>query len=381
MTAWRRHLHQHPELSFAETETAAYIAERLREMGYAPQTGVAGTGVVAVLEGSRPGPTVALRADIDALPVQEATGLPFASARPGVMHACGHDAHTAILLGAARALREIHQEVAGQVRFLFQPAEEMPPGGAKGMIEAGVLNGVDAVFGLHVGNFVPVGKIGLRTGPFNASADNFRVVLHGKGGHAAYPQNTVDPIAMLGAAISALQHIASRMINPVEPVVLTIGWVRGGDADNIIPNQVEFGGTIRATQPYIREQAHARLKSVMEGIAATFGGRADVTVDWGYPALINDAAMTDLARKAAAFALGPENVIEPPLGMGGEDFAYFAQACPGSFARLGTGAPETAGTAAHSPTFVISEDAFAVGLAYYISLVLQCAQDVPGRPE
>lgn len=375
VTAWRRHLHQNPELSFEEKETAAFVEERLTEMGYEPRTGVGGGhGVVAVLEGGKSGPTIALRADMDALPIQEETGLPFASTRPGKMHACGHDAHTAVLLGTAKALKQIAREVSGKVVFLFQPAEEMPPGGAKGMVEAGVLEGVDAVFGLHVSNPVETGKIGFRAGTVNAASDLFKVALYGKGGHAAYPHNTVDPMVMLAFALSAAQSIVSRNVNPVASAVLTVGWVRGGEANNIIPEKVEFGGTIRTFDPQVQELVHARLKQMMEGVAAAHGGRAEVQSTYGYPALHNDARMTEVARRAAVLVLGEENTAEPPAGLGGEDFAYFALARPACFARLGTGTPETASISAHNPRFVISEESFAVGVAYYISLALHAGE-------
>lgn len=371
VTAWRRHLHQNPELSFEEQETAAFVTERLTEMGYAPRTGVGGGyGVVAVLEGGKPGPTIALRADMDALPIHEETGLAFSSTRAGKMHACGHDAHTSVLLGTARALRQIQSQVPGKIVLLFQPAEEKPPGGAKGMVEAGVLEGVDAVFGIHVSNPVDAGKLGFRAGPVNANSDRFKVTLHGRGGHAAGPHNTVDPIVMLGAAISSLQSIVSRSVNPMENAVVTIGWVRGGDADNIIPEKVEFGGTVRTFDPRVQELVHARIKAVAEGVAVAHGGRAEVVSTYGYPVLNNDARITDVARQVATAIFGEEQIVEPPAGMGGEDFAYYAQARPACFARLGTGTPTTMSIPAHNPRFVISEDAFAVGVAYYVGLAL-----------
>jgi amidohydrolase len=374
VTAWRRHLHQNPELSFHEVETAAFVAARLTEMGYAPRTGLGGVhSVVAELVGGRPGPTIALRADMDALPIHEETNLPFASTRPGKMHACGHDAHTSVLLGAAKVLHQIQDQLPGKIVFLFQPAEELPPGGAKPMVEAGVLDGVDAVFGLHVSNPVPTGQIGFRSGPVNAAADLFKVTLFGQGGHAAYPHNTVDPMIMLAAAISGVQAIISRSVNPVDSAVLTIGWVRGGDADNIIPEKVEFGGTIRTFDPQVQALVHARLKTVIEGVAASFGGRAEVVSTYGYPVLHNDVAMTEVARQAAALVLGEENTMEPLLGLGGEDFAYYAQARPAFFARLGTGTPQTAGIPAHNPRFVIAEESFEVGVAYYVALALHAA--------
>lgn len=375
VTLWRRYLHQNPELSFQEVETASFVAQKLTEMGYQPQTRVGGgNGVVAVLEGGKPGRTIALRADMDALPIQEETNLPYASTRPGKMHACGHDAHTAVLLGAAKALMEIRDEVPGKVVFLFQPAEEVFPGGAKGMVEAGVLDGVDAVFGLHVTNPVLAGQIGVRSGPVNAASDEFKVTLYGRGGHAASPHTAVDPIVMLGSVITALQSIVSRSVNPVDQAVLTIGWVRGGEADNVIPEKVEFAGTIRTFDPAVQKLVHARMKAVVEGVAAAHGGRAEIEETYGYPVLRNDEAMTEVARRCAALVVGEENTVVPPLGLGGEDFAYYAQERPACFVRLGTGTPETLTLPTHNPRFVIDESALEVGVAYFISLALHASQ-------
>jgi amidohydrolase len=375
VTEWRRHLHQNPELSFEEEQTAAFVVAKLTEFGYAPRTRVGGShGVVAVLEGGKPGPTIALRADMDALPIQEEADVPFASTRPGIMHACGHDAHTSVLLGTAKALKQIQAQVPGKIVLLFQPAEEKPPGGAKGMVEAGVLDGVDAIFGIHVSNPVETGKLGFRAGPVNANSDRFRVTLTGRGGHAAGPHNTVDPIVMLAAAINSVQSIVSRSVNPMDNAVLTIGWVKGGDADNVIPERVEFGGTVRTFDPKVQELIHARLKTVVEGVAAAHGGRADVVSTYGYPVLNNDAAMTEVARQVATELFGAENIVEPPAGMGGEDFAYYAQVRPACFARLGTGTPTTATIPAHNPKFVINEDSFSLAVAYYVGLALHAGE-------
>lgn len=369
--AWRRHLHRHPELSFAERETAAFVAERLKEMGYEPISGLGGGhSVVARLSGGRPGPTIALRADMDALPIAEETGLPFASINPGVMHACGHDAHTAILLGAAKTLMAVSDQVPGDVVFLFQPAEEVAPGGAKAMVEAGVLDGVHSVYGLHVGNMLPAGRIGFRAGPVYAASDAFRVRLLGKGGHAATPHLTIDPIAMLGQAITAVQNIASRMVSPLESAVVTIAWVHGGGpANNVIPEAVEFGGTIRTFDEGVREAVHQRLCQVVEGVVASFGGRAEVEVRRGYPVLHNDEAMTQSASMAAAAVLGAENVVLAARSAGGEDFAYYALERPACFARLGTGTPETVNLPVHNSRFVLDERALVVGISYYLALV------------
>lgn len=374
VTEWRRHLHRYPELSFEEAETSAFVAQRLTDMGYQPQTNFGGGyGVVATLEGGRPGPTIAFRADMDALPIHEETGLEWSSTRPGKMHACGHDAHTSTLLGAAKVMRQLQREIPGKIVFVFQPAEEKPPGGAQGMVKAGVLEGVEAIFGLHVTNPLPVGHMGFRAGPVNAASDSFKITLRGKGGHAAYPHITVDPIAMLGATIQGIQNVVSRMVNPTESAVVTIGWVKAGDANNVIPEVAELGGTIRTLTDETRDLVPGKLEAVARGAAAMFGGAADVEVLRGYPVNVNDARMNEIARQAAEMVIGAENCVEPPLGMGGEDFAFYSRVRPSCFARLGTGLPGRAPLPAHNPRFVIEEGAFPVGLAWYLSLALNYA--------
>lgn len=373
----RRHLHRNPELSFQEEQTAAYIAAQLREMGYEPQTGIGGHGVKAVLRGGRgPGPTIGLRADIDALPIQEETGLPFASCKPGVMHACGHDVHTATLLGAARALRQLQPELRGQVVLVFQPGEESNPGGASLMIRDGVLENprIEAMFGLHVWPYEDAGIMTFGAGPMLAAPDEFEIRIAGRGGHAARPHQTVDAVYVGAQLIVALQGIVSRSVNPMQPAVLTVGALHAGSKHNIIAGEAVLQGTIRTMDEGVRELMHRRLREVCEGICAAYGATCEVAIDTGYPVLVNDAAMTEVARQAARAALGEANVKPMEAGMGGEDFAFFLQHVPGSFARLGSarpGTPPQQRYGLHTPKLDIDERCMVTGVAYYLSLVRQ----------
>jgi amidohydrolase len=370
--AARRHIHQHPELSFQEEQTAAFVAERLRALGYEPQTNIGGYGVKAVLRGARAGKTVALRADMDALPLREEERVPFASLHPGVMHACGHDSHTSILLGAAQALRGLQGQLAGNVVFLFQPAEELPPGGAKSMIEAGVLDDpkVDCVFGLHQGAQLDVGTMAVTAGARQASADTFRITFSGPGGHAAMPHRTVDVIAAAGQAITAIHQIVARHLPAQQPVVITIGQIHGGTKENIIPELVTMSGTVRCFDEQIRKEIPDRIRSMIDAAAAMFGAKAKLDYQLGYPVVINDGEMAEVARRAAARILGDENVLKPEPIMPAEDFSYFLQRVPGAYASLGIGTPgSTNRGSSHSPDFFLDEASLPIGVAYYLSLV------------
>lgn len=375
----RRHIHANPELSYQEEKTAAYVAERLREMGYAVETGIGGVHAVkAVLEGGRPGPTIGLRADMDALPITELTELPFKSQNPGVMHACGHDAHTAMLLGAAKALKQVQSQIAGKVAFLFQPAEEVGPGGAKYMVEAGALEGIDAVFALHIGPGLDAGKLGFLEGISNANSDGLRITVTGKGGHAAAPQTTVDAVVVAGHVIVALQQIVARQVGPTQSAVVTIGSVHGGTKGNIIAEQVELVGTVRTLDPKVREEMPGRIERLVNGVCEAFGATAKVEYRFGYPSCVNDAAMTDLARRAAALAVGAENVVRNEVSLGGEDFAYMLQAAPGAMGRIGSAIP--AAPAAdryplHNARLMVDESALVNGVAYYVALAALAGQE------
>lgn len=372
-TACRRHLHQYPELSYQEKETSAFIEAELRQLGYEPQTGIGGYGIKVVLQGGKgPGRTIALRADIDALPIQEQTGLPFASRKEGVMHACGHDVHTAILLGAAKALKELQPELTGQVVLIFQPGEESAPGGASLMIKDGVLEAphVDAIFGLHVLPSLTVGLMGFGDGPRMGAPDEFDLTIHGKGGHGAHPYATVDAVYVACQVVTALQGIVSRNINPFDPVVLTVGSIHSGNKHNIIPGEAVLQGTIRTMSQPVRERMQQRIREVADGVCAAYGATASLAVRTGYPVLVNSPAETDLARAAATAVLGEERVTVMEPSMGAEDFAFYLQQRPGSFARLGAAAPDDRERAGlHTPRLNVDERCIPVGVAYYLSLV------------
>lgn len=370
----RRRLHRHPELSFHEQETAAYIAAQLKEMGYEPETGLGGVhGVKAVLKGGRPGKTMLLRADIDALPIQEATDLPYASEVPGVMHACGHDMHTGVLLAAAKLLRPMAPELAGNVVFVFQPAEEVPPGGAKELVKAGVLENphVDAVFGMHVDPFLPAGQVSFAPGPVNASPDSFDIQIRGKGGHGAAPHQTVDAVVVGAQVVAALQSIHSRMVSPFDQLVVTVGRFHAGTGRNVIAGEAVLEGTVRTTSRELRERVPGLIEQVTAGVCASYGATFALKYDFGYPVLVNDAAMTDLARSVAGEVVGADRVRRAEPGMYGEDFAYYAQERPGCFGNLGVGEPGASACypCHHPKLFVADEQAMPVGLAYYVRLV------------
>jgi amidohydrolase len=376
VVADRRQLHQHPELGFREFETARYVADRLHTLELDDvRTEVATTGVVGLLKGrDGPGPCVLLRADMDALPITELSDAPYASVNSGVMHACGHDAHVAMLLGAARLLASRRERFGGTVKFVFQPSEEANGGGAKPMIEAGVLQEpyVDAAFGLHVGTNVQVGNVGVRAGSINASADAALVTIHGRGGHAARPHMAVDPVVVAAHCIIALQTLVSREVNPVAPAVITVGTVRAGTAANVIPDQAAFRGTIRTVDERTRRLLSERVPEVIQGIAQTFRARAEVEYRLGYPPLVNEPRMTELVRQVACDVVGNEHVTEPRPGMGAEDMAYFLEAVPGAFYRLGV-RNATLGTtfSNHHARFDIDEAALEVGVAMHAAVALR----------
>lgn len=363
LITWRRTIHMHPGLGFQEVKTAALVAETLREVGIHVETGVGGTGVVGTLgQGSL---TVALRADMDALPIQELNDVPYASQVPGVMHACGHDAHVAILLGVATLLAEA-PPTSGQVRFLFQPSEESAgPGGKSGalrMIEDGALEGVDAIFGLHVFPDIPTGAVGIIPGPAFAAADFFRLRVIGRGGHGAYPHRTVDPVVLSAQVITAMQTIVSRRLRPLDSGVVTVGTIHGGTKANIIPEEVELTGTVRSFRPEVREFLFAELERVC-GVARALGGDFDLHIGDSYPPTINDIAMAAFVREVATDLLGTDQVRAPEPEMGAEDFSLFLEKVPGCYFRLGTGRPGEPAHGLHNPHFDIDERALPVGVA------------------
>ena len=379
IVGWRRHVHQHPELSFQEHETARFIAQTLREMGIAVRTGVGKTGVVGRI-GSGP-PVFALRADMDALPVQEATDLPFASVNPGVMHACGHDVHVACLLGAARLLSETPPE-RGEVRLLFQPSEEHPDeeglGGAKRMVQDGAMEGVDAVFGLHVWFDVPAGQVALSPGPQMASAGVFRARIHGQGGHGALPEHTVDPVVLSAQVILGLQTVVSRRLRPTDAGVVTVGTVHGGTLDNIIPPYVDLTGTTRSLSDEVHGQIEREIESVL-GTVRALGGDYEVEFSRSVDVLVNDAQLTALVKETAIDLLGDQAVLSAEPAMTGEDFGSLAEHTPGCFMRLGGRFPGQPLPNHHDPHFDVDERALPIGAAIMTEVALRYLAQVEQR--
>ena len=369
----RRELHASPELSFKEDATSHYIAERLDALGVDKLTrGVGGTGVVAEIQGERPGRSVMVRADMDGLPLMETADVPFRSTRAGVMHACGHDVHMAIALELARWLADRRRELPGMVRFAFQPAEEQA-GGAKPMIDAGVLNGIDRVVGLHVWSPLPTGQIAVSDGLVMASADMFTVTIRGRGGHGAQPHMTVDAVVIAAEVVMALQTLVSRETSPVAPVVITLGSVHGGSAANIVAGEVIIQGTLRTFDAELRRHLLGRIAEVAEGIAGTMRGRSEFRHDSGTPPVINDPAMAKLVSEAASSVLGKEAVVSVDPLMVAEDFAYFLEARPGCFFLLG-GAPQGPPVVHHTPEFRIDERCLPIGFQVMTGAVLRLLQ-------
>lgn len=377
---WRRDIHQNPELGNQEVRTAKMVADHLRSLGIEVTENVAVTGVVGVLKGGKPGPTVALRADMDALPVTERVDLPFKSTvtatyngqQTGVMHACGHDTHVAILMGVAEVLAGMRNELQGTVKFLFQPAEEgiYEPGvtswGAKQMVEQGVMEDVDAVFGLHIGSQMEVGKIGYRSGPAMARVDNLEITVHGTQAHGASPWSGVDPIVTSAQIVSGLQTIISRNVNITQtPAVVTVGAVHGGIRHNIIPEKVEMIGTIRTFGDEQQALVHRRITEIATNIAESAGGKADVNITKLYPSTINDPTLTKQMEPTILAAAGEGNVIINELITGAEDFSFFQREKPGLFISLGgmkKGGDPTKTPSHHTPDFYIDEGGFVLGM-------------------
>jgi amidohydrolase len=361
----RRHLHANPELSYEEFNTAKFVAAKLRSYGIEPKEGMATTGIVALIKGKNPDKkTVALRADMDALPIEEATQVSYKSTRPGVMHACGHDVHTSSLLGTAKILSEIKDQFEGTVKLIFQPGEEKNPGGASYMIRDGALQNPTpaSIIGQHVMPLVPVGKVGFREGMYMASSDEIYLKVIGKGGHGAAPELTIDPIVIASHIIIALQQIISRNASPKQPTVLTFGRIIGEGATNIIPNDVKISGTFRALNEEWRASGLEKIKKMAESIAEGMGGKCEVSISHGYPYLENNPELTRRIRHAAEDYVGKENVVDIDITLGSEDFAYYSQVIPASFYRLGT-RNESKGITSyvHTPTFDIDEDALKIG--------------------
>ena len=360
----RHHLHANPELSYKEFKTSLFIQDHLQSLGI-PFKVMAETGVVALIEGKKSSRVIALRADIDALPIQEENKTTYTSTVPGVMHACGHDVHTSILLGAAKILHETKQDWEGTVKLIFQPGEEKNPGGASILIKQGVLENPapTAIVGLHVHPILETGKLSFRSGKAMASADEIYVTVKGKGGHAATPHLTADTVLAASELVVALQKVVSRDKDPLSPSVLSMCAINGGFTTNVIPSEVKLMGTFRAMDESWRFNAHKRMQDVAEGIAKSSGAEIDFKIDVGYPTVYNDPVITERAKSIAVSTVGENNVEEGELRMGAEDFGYYSQKIAGCFFRLGTGNKQkniTSGV--HTPTFDIDEDAIEIGM-------------------
>ena len=395
--AWRRDIHQHPELGNRETRTAKLVADHLRVLGLEVKTGIATTGVVAVLKGGKPGPRIAIRADMDALPVTERSALPFASKATstfrgetvGVMHACGHDAHTSTLMGVAEALAAMKADLPGEVLFVFQPAEEGPPddekGGAEEMLAEGIFRDFkpEAVFGLHVFSTLNAGQVGYRAGPIMAASDRFNIVVKGRQTHGARPWGGIDPIVAAADVIGTAQTIVSRRQNiSKQPVVVTFGAIKGGVHYNIIPDQVEMIGTIRTFDEGMRQAVFADLKNVAEHVAAAHGATAIAQIPdtKGNPVTVNDPALSVKMRPSLVRAVGAENVVDMDLNMGAEDFSFYAKAVPGFFFFVGAtpkGQDAVTAPSNHSPEFFLDESALDVGLRAMLQVTLDYLHGIP----
>ncbi|MBN8879414.1 MAG: amidohydrolase [Sphingobacteriales bacterium] len=361
----RHHLHAHPELSYQEFETARFVQQKLQEFGI-PFEIKATTGVIGLIKGKNPDKrTIALRADMDALPIQEENNIPYRSTREGVMHACGHDVHTTCLLGAAKILNELKDEWEGTVKLIFQPGEEKNPGGASLLIKEGVLENPrpSCIFGLHVHPGLAVGKMSFRSGKVMASADELYITIKGKGGHAASPHLCIDPILIASHLIVSLQQIVSRNNNPHNPTVLSITAIQGGSTTNVIPNEVKLKGTFRAMDEGWRFKAHDLIRQLSTNLVKSMGGEIDLLIDVGYPSVYNNEALHEIALVKAADYIGAANVEETEKRMGAEDFGYYSQQIPGCFFRLGV-MNEAKGITSnvHTPTFNIDESAIETGI-------------------
>ena len=361
----RRHLHAHPELSFQEHQTADYIQARLEAFGISNSRRIADTGVTCTIHGNGSGREIALRADIDALPITEENDVAYRSTNEGVMHACGHDVHTASMLGACRILLDHRDHFNGSIKIIFQPGEEKLPGGASILIKEGILRDPEpaAIIGQHVMPAVPVGKVGFRQGMYMASADEIYMTIVGKGGHAAMPENFIDPVSITAQIITALQQVVSRTASPKIPSVLSFGKITGNGATNVIPDQVSLEGTFRTFDEEWRAAAHNRIETIATGIAESMGAKCHVDIRKGYPYLVNEPELTARKTKAAEGYMGEGNVVDLDLWMAGEDFAFYSHHVDACFYRLGTGnAAKGITSGVHTPRFDIDEDALQTGM-------------------
>ncbi len=368
LVEWRRDFHRHPEIAFQEQRTSQVLRLALEEMGLEVES-LAKTGLRAKLPGKTDGRCVALRADIDALPVQEQGEREYISQNPGAAHACGHDGHMAVVLGAAKILTQLKDFFVGEVVFLFQPSEERPPGGAKLMVEEGALQGVDAIFGLHFWQSLPTGKVGMVKGPMMAQTGDFNITVQGKGGHGSMPQQTVDPILVASQLVVSIQSVVSRSVDPLKPAVVSFGTIHGGTIYNIIPEQVSLSGTIRTFDSDVHATVERRMREIVENTCQAFGATAEIEYKRGYPALVNHPEMVDFASEVTAKTLGEGRIMEIDPVMGGEDFAYFLQKVPGAFMFFGMG--DGMAYPHHHPRFDMDEKALPEATLLLTALVLE----------
>ena len=376
---WRRHLHRHPERSFHEERTAQFVEDTLASFGGLEITRPTPTSVLARLTGARSGPVLAIRADIDALPIEERNTHDFVSTHPGVMHACGHDGHTAMLLGAARVLASQRDALAGEVRFIFQHAEELHPGGAEELVRAGVMDGVDMVIGAHLWTPLAVGKVGVKAGALMAAPDTVRITITGSGGHAALPHQTVDSVAVAAQVIVNLQHIVARNVDPLQPSVVSITRIAGGTTYNVIPGEVEMEGTVRTFDETLRTQMPQLIERIVAGISAAHGARYTLSYERGYRPVVNDARATELLRRAVVHALGEEFLTEAIPTMGGEDFSAYQQRAPGAFFFIGARCEERGIVQPHHhDCFDIDERALDHGTRIFVAAALDFLGTGPG---
>lgn len=368
VVGWRRYLHQHPEVSFEEEQTAQFVYDTLQAFGEMELSRPTKTSVVAKLRGGKPGKVLGIRADMDALPIEEENTFDFASTRRGAMHACGHDGHTAMLLGAAKILSELKDDMPGEVRFIFQHAEELYPGGAEELVAAGVMNGVDAVIGIHLWAPMEVGSIGVSAGALMAAPDTFEIKIIGKGGHAAQPNLTVDSIAIGAQVVTNLQHVVARNTDPLEPIVLSVTKFIGGTAYNVIPGTVELTGTVRTFNPDLRAAVPELMERIVKGLTEAHGATYEFKYENGYRPVVNDEQVTAKLRETLLEVFGPEVVVEAIPTMGGEDFSAYQQKTPGTFFFVGAGNKEKGIVYPHHhPRFTVDEDALPMGVKAFVN--------------